>query len=343
MSDVDGQEILVVDGDENVQRGMHALLTEARVVPTVLGDIDRAQALVREKYFAAAIIDLDTPRPDGALDLLRWMHKEAPGTTLIVLTARKVFEAAVDAFRAGATDVIVKEPGEIDYLRRRVLEACAHVQMSASNERLISDVFALHEDFLKRLMETSRRAQELEEKLGGGAQSADADEVTNVLIVESHDDHWLSDELDRETKQRGGYVLHRAMTGGEALDVGAARRFHIALVRDNLPDLPGTMIVNTLRAQSPETITILFSRPGAPRPGTRARAGKVEVIEGSRAIPLVPEFSEAAQLIARLDELRQAFVAKSRERRYLAAFRQQNYELLRRFADLKQKLKRAVD
>ena len=210
------------------------------------------------------------------------------------------------------------------------------MKISASNESLLRDVFALHEDFLKRLMETSRRAQELEERLGGGAQSADADEVTSLLVVESHDDHWLSDELERELKQRPGYRLHRAMTGGEALDVGAARRFHIALVRDNLPDLPGTMIVNTLRAQSPETITILFSRPGA-------RAGKVEVIEGSRAIPLVPDFSEPAQLIARLDELRQAFVAKSRERRYLAAFRQHNYELLKRFADLKQKLKRAAD
>jgi len=48
------------------------------------------------------------------------------------------------------------------------------------------------------------------------------------------------------------------------------------------------------------------------------------------------------QMIERLSDLREAFVGKSRERRYLAAFRQQNYELLKRFADLKQKLKRAV-
>ena len=42
------------------------------------------------------------------------------------------------------------------------------------------------------------------------------------------------------------------------------------------------------------------------------------------------------------DELREAFRRKSRERRYLASFRQENYELLKRYADLKQRLVRAV-
>ena len=37
-------------------------------------------------------------------------------------------------------------------------------------------------------------------------------------------------------------------------------------------------------------------------------------------------------------ELRDAFRATSKERRYLAAFRQQHFELLKRYADLKAKL-----
>jgi DNA-binding response OmpR family regulator len=272
----------------------------------------------------------------GAIPLLNWFHKEAPGTTVIVLTARKVFEAAVDAFRAGASDVVVKAPTEIDYLKKRVLAACAHVHISANNERLLKDVFALHEDLLKRLMETSRRAAELEERLGGGAQSSDADDATTVLVVEPPDDNWLSDELERHLQGQSAFSLHRLGTGGEALDVGGSRRFHVALVRDALPDLPGTMVVSTIKAQSPETITILFGKPSG-------RPAKADVMEGSRIIPLVAELANPGQLIARLDELRQAFAAKSRERRYLAAFRQQNYELLKRFAELKQKLKYAVE
>lgn len=336
MAHADGQEVLVLDADEAIQRGMQSLLAELGVVPTILGDLARAQLLVREKYFTAAIIDLDTPHENGALEFLRWMSKEAPGTTLIVLTARKAFEAAVEAFRAGAADVIVKSPTEIPYLKQRVAVACAHVHLSATNEYLMTDVFALHEAFLKRLMETSRRAAELEERLGGGAHTADADEVTSLLVVEPQEDCWLSDALEAALEARPGYRLQRVNTGGEALDVGAAHRFHVALVRDTLPDLPGSMIATTLRAQAPDTITILFSRPGkAP--------GKAEVIDGSRIIPLIPVFASASQMIERLDELREAFVGKSRERRYLAAFRQQNYELLKRFAELKQKLKRAAE
>ena len=335
MSEADGQEVLVVDGDEKVRQGMQALLEELRVVPTVLADVERAQELVREKYFAVAIIDLDTPRPNGALELLRYMRKEAPGTALIVLTARKVYEAAVDAFRAGATDVIVKAPGEIEYLKERVLKACLHVRLTDSNERVLHDVFSLHEDFLKRLVETSRRAAELEEKLGGGAQSADSDEDTSLLVVEPSDDPWLGDALERELAQRPGFRLARAHTGGEALDVGASRRYQVVLIADGLPDLPGSMIATTLRAQAPDSITILYSRPGV-------EPGRAQVIEGSRMIPLLTSLTDTHQIVVRLDELRLAFLGKSRERRYLGAFRQQNYELLRRFADLKLKLKQAT-
>jgi DNA-binding response OmpR family regulator len=334
MSEADGQEVLVVDGDENVRGGMQALLTDLHMSPTVIGDVERAKELVREKYFAVAVVDLDTPRPNGALELLREIHKEAPGTTLIVLTSRKVYEVAVDAFRAGASDVIVKAPTEIEYLKKRILEACLHVRLSETNERVLHDVFALHEDFLKRLMETSRRAAELEEKIGGGAQSTDADEETKLLLVEPADDAWLADAL--KDVERHGYRVTRAHTGGEALDLGASQKFHIALVRDDLYDLPGSMVVSSLRAHSPESIAILYSRPGA-------TAGRADIVEGSRNISLLGSFTEPSQMIERLGTLREAFVGKSRERRYLAACRQHNYELLRRFADLKQKLKRSIE
>ena len=96
------------------------------------------------------------------------------------------------------------------------------------------------------------------------------------------------------------------------------------------------MIATTLRAQAPDSITILYSRPGK-------EPGRAQVIEGSKMIPLLGTLTDAHQIAGRLDELRLAFLGKSRERRYLGAFRQHNYELLRRFADLKLKLKQATD
>jgi hypothetical protein len=47
-------------------------------------------------------------------------------------------------------------------------------------------------------------------------------------------------------------------------------------------------------------------------------------------------------MVERIDELREAFRRKSQERRYLASFRQENYELLKRYADLKQRLQRSA-
>jgi DNA-binding NtrC family response regulator len=333
VSQADGQEVLVVDGDEKVQRGLGQLLGANNLVPTVLSDPERARTLVKEKFFAAALVDLDTPEPGAGLELVRFMKQEAPTTALFVMASRKVFEAAVEAFRAGALDVVIKAPDQVEYLKRRVIEACIGVQNRASDDRLIHEVLQVHEDFFKRLMETSRRVAEMEERLGGGAQTAENDGSCSVLVVESIDDPWLGQMLAEVLK--GPYDLRFAGSGGEGIDVATGGRFQIALVRDTLPDLPGSMVVSALKGQSPETITILYSKPGV-------RPGRAEVIEGSRAIVLVPEFSNVKQLSERLDELRAAFTAKSRERRYLAAFRQQNYELLKRYAELKQKLARAA-
>lgn len=333
MAQADGQEVLVVDGDDKVQRGLAQLLTENGLVPTVVSDAVRARELAREKYFAVALIDLDTPQTNAGLELTRWFKQNAPTTTTIVMCSRKVFESSVEAFRAGAADVIVKSPDQVQYLRQRTVEAAQGVQKSLADDKLIHEVLGVHEDFLRRLMEASRRTAELEEQLGGGSHPSAADEECALLVVE--EDGWLGKQLESALQVRGGYALVTAATGGEALDRATGRGFQIALVREVLPDLTGSMVVSTLKAQSPETLTILYSRPRDGRPG------KAEVLEGSKAIPLVPEITDAKQMIERIDELREAFRRKSRERRYLAAFRQENYELLKRYADLKQRLQRA--
>ena len=327
----DGQEVLVVDADENVQRGLAQLLTTQGLFPTVLGDPERARALLKEKFFAAALVDLDTPKPSAGLELVRWMKREAPATAIFVMASRKVFEAAVEAFRAGATDVVMKAPDQVEYLKARVVEVASDVRAHTDERRLHGEVIAVHEEFLKRLMDTSRHASELEERLGGGSQASDADGPCAVLVVEPREEAWLGDKLEAALAARGGFALTTAASGGEGLDRASAARFQLALICANLPDLPGSMVVSALKSQAPEMITILYTRPGK-------RPGKAEVIEGSKVIPFVPEFSDARQMVERIDELRDAFSAKSRERRYLAAFRQQNYELLKRYAELKQQL-----
>lgn len=327
----DGQEVLVVDSDERVQRGMTQLLSDNGLVPTVVSDAARARELVRDKYFAVALIDLDTPSPNAGLELVRWFKQHAPTTSSIVMASRKVFESAVEAFRAGATDIILKSPDQVAYLRDRTVAAAQGIEKSATDERLMQEVIGVHEDFLRRLMDASRRVAEMEERHGGGSQPNSADEECALLVVE--EDGWLADQLTPALGAR--YSVVTAASGGEALDRASTRPFQIALVRDALPDLTGSMVVTALKQQSGDMLTILYSRPGK-------RPGKADVIEGSKSIPLVPELATGGQMVERIDELREAVRRKSRERRYLAAFRQENYELLKRYADLKLRLQRAA-
>jgi DNA-binding NtrC family response regulator len=251
-----------------------------------------------------------------------------------MMSARKVFETAVAAFRAGAVDVIVKSPDQVPYLQQRVALAAGDKRRVSDTSHLLESVIALHESLMETLLHAHRRASELEEQLQG-ADAAPPDENTLVLVVD--EDGWLHSQLGMMVQIKGGYRLESAANGGEALDLAGRQRFHIALVRDSLPDLPGSMVVRTIKDLSPDTIVLLYVAP------TEAQAGSVQVCEGSKVIPFLPQFSDPGQILERLDELRDAFRAKARERRYLATFRQQHFDLLKRYAELRQRLRRTAE
>lgn len=331
MSTADGQEVLVVDGDEKVQRGLEQLLTAANLVPTVVAEPQRALDLSHEKFFAVALVDLDTPTAGAGVGLIAELHRRSPATTVLMMAARKHFDVAVAAFRAGCADVIVKAPEQVEYLKQRVVEAAAGRRREVDTSRALDDTLALHEDLIRVLLDTFKRSIDLEEKMGGG--SVPIEEETRVLLVD--DDVSLQKQLGDALGSRGGFTFRVVATGGEALDVAGREKFSIALIKDALPDLPGSMVVRTVKSQSPETIVLLYTAPGGQSPGS------VQVMEGSRAIPFLPIFKDASQIVARLDELREASLATTRERRYHAAFRQQHFDILKRFAELRQKLTRA--
>jgi DNA-binding NtrC family response regulator len=326
----EGQAVLVVDSDEKVQRGLEQLLTAAGLQPTVMGDPQRALDLSNETYFSVALVDLDTPSVGEGVKLIAELHRRSPATTVLMMAARKHFDVAVAAFRAGCADVIVKAPDQVDYLKSKVLDAAAARRLEQDGKRAVSDAAALHEDLVRVLLETFKKSVDLEERVSG-ASSLPQDEMA-VLLVD--DDFELQKQLGEALAARGGFRFEAAATGGEALDAAGRTRFQIALIRETLPDLPGSMVVRTIKGQSPDTMVLLYRKPTAGKPGS------VDVMDGSRVIPFLPQFTSASQLTDRLDELKAAALATGRERRYFAAFRQQHFDLLKRIAEVKQKLSR---
>ena len=135
-----------------------------------------------------------------------------------------------------------------------------------------------------------------------------------------------------------GWQFRAALTGGEALDVVTQMRPQIVIVKEDLPDLPGSMVVNTVKASAPEVLTILYTPPGK-----SGRAGEVKLVDAGRAMSLLSSYSDPAQLVAPLGEIREALKQKSHERRYLQAFRQKHFEFLQRYNGLKVRLKEELD
>jgi hypothetical protein len=115
-------------------------------------------------------------------------------------------------------------------------------------------------------------------------------------------------------------------------------RPQIVLVKEHLPDLPGSMVVHTVKSSAPDAVTLLYTPPGP-----SGQSGEVKLVDAAREMNLVGSYKDPSQLVAPLNEIREALKQKGTERRYLQAFRQRNLEFLQRYNVLKQRLREQLD
>jgi DNA-binding response OmpR family regulator len=318
-------EVLVIDGDPNMHKGMVKLLAPSGLHVMATTNPERGLELIANKFFGVIVVDLDTPTSGSGIALVEKIRQRSPISLVLLLAARKSFDAAVSAFRAGAHDVILKAPDQVEYLKQRIVAAAGNVTTRSQRETLLVEIRSALEEFLKRLMSSDRKIMDLEDKAAGrDVGRSDLDDEVRVLFVDS-DDRLFKAIAGGGPTPNFSFIL--AQSGGEALDRVTSGSFHIIIVGQNLPDLPGSLIIRSLKAQVPNVIVISYEL-----------GGRLEIVETTKTIPLVEKFTSATQLTERLGELAEAHRAKGRERRYLQEFRDRNYELLRRLAELRKKL-----
>ena len=329
-----GQELLIVDQDERVLRGLEKLFGEIGLLVTTVTDPSRAQEMLTNKFFPVALLDLDTPALDRGLELLQFAKERSPVTNLLVMTARRTFEAASAAFRAGAADVVPKSQDAVGYLRDRVTRACQEVEAKADAQGLMTQLSEVHEEFLRGMMDLSRRLVDLEDRLLSREQgsSPSLQEISNIPVLLVDDDSSLFNALERLLPSERGWRLRIAQSGGEALDAATQSPPRVAVIKENLPDLPSSMVVKTIKANNPEGIILLFTPPAG------NLVGEVKALESSRLLTLVPSFTDPAQLAAALEDVREAIKQKGKERRYLKVFRRDHLEFINRYNRLRSKL-----
>jgi len=326
-----GAEVLVIDQDERVSKGMTQLLAAGGLHVTTLNEPHEAYDLMHRKFFSVVIVDLDTPTPNAGLESVSEIKKISPTSMVIMLTPRKSYADAVASIRAGAIDIILKSPDSVNYLKDRVMEAAGRSVNKREVNSVLVQVKKVYDEFLELFMKSERRALDLSDQIAGRdpKRLTTYDEI-RVLVVED------SSELGKALAGSGkeGYRFESAQSGGHALDLCSSAKFHIVMVAGQLHDLPGSMVIRSVKTQAPEVVAIEFEPPGP--------AGKVEIVESTRRITVLEKFTEPSELLERLDEIAEAFRAKSRERRYTQAFRERHYDFLRRYVELKLKVDRAM-
>lgn len=330
---------LVISQREQVQAELQRLLAEADVNAVLVSDSDSARAQVAKTQCPVVLIDVDSISLSQAVVLLGDVRRLAPRAELIVLLDEPNFDAAVQLVRRGAVDVVCRSSDDLRLLGPRVASAMRDAKQRADRSQMLRDYSILTEDLLYRLTDTARRIGELKAQIhssakGSGSPASPIDDYVSVLIVE--EDGWLSQSLSPLVSS--SFSLTTVVSGGAALDRVSERPFDLALIKETLPDLPSRTVIRSLQAQSPETLVMLYLPP------TRGKPGRIDRLEagGGKVTTLVSAFTSPKQLAERLSELQQAQAARRRERRYLAEFRQENYELLRRLSELRKRY-REVD
>ena len=326
-----GAEVLVIDKDQKVQDGLVQLLSHANLNVTCAGGPDEGFEHLEKRFFSVVIVDLDTPIPSGGLTTIAAVKSKSPTSMVVMLTPRRSFEDAVKAIRAGAIDIVLKAPASVPYLKERVMEAASRSVDTREVTTIFSDAREVHGEFLKLFMDAERRAQDCVERLAGRDpdQVAEIDEIRLLVVAK---ESTLAQTLNKGAPR--GYVFESALTGGQALDRCGSNEFHYVLIGSDLPDLPSSMVVRSVKAQSPESVVMTFI---GPRPG-----GKIEIVETTKTTTIIDNFTDPTQLLDRLGELAEAYRAKSHERRYTQAFRERHYDFLRRFIELRSKIERAL-
>ena len=204
-----GQEILVVDADDQVIKGLDRLLTRVGLIVTGTHDPVRARDQLLNKFYAVALVDADTPTPGGGIELLQFARDKSPLTSVVIMTARKSYETAVKAFRAGAADVVLKEPDVVPYLRERVVEAATDIKATADRNSLLEEVAETHEEFLRRLRDAARESLDLEDRASGRAQADAGDEAGAISVVLVDDDQQALAKLESVLTPAAGLAVSR--------------------------------------------------------------------------------------------------------------------------------------
>ena len=314
-----GEELLIADANDRDREGLRKLFDGLGYVCTGCGDAQTAQELVRRKFFPVAIVDVDFGGTGGGLGFVRYVQEKSRGTRVVVLTGRRSFEEAVDAFRLGVVDVVSKRPDQIPHLQAAAARATDLAGTSDKSGALMAEVKDVLEEALRIMFAMGRRLY------GGGDTSGAGLAIKPAILVIDEDQDFLKKVAAAVGDKPWDVSVE--LSGGSGLDRASTFNFQIVVARDQLHDLPGHMLLRSAQEQQPQTLGLLYSL-------TRGKAERYEAGRPTKSWPM----AGPAELVRCLEELVSELTTRREERRYMQAFRVEHGGFLKRFAELKSRI-----
>jgi two-component system response regulator AtoC len=134
------RSILIADDEEPIRHVLAVLLSEQGYFVRAVKDGDEALRELAARDYDALVTDVRMPGMDG-LSLVRAVQRQAPETTVIVMSAYGSHDLALEAMKAGAYDYLGKpfRPDEVLLVLRKAEE---RERLRAENRRLRREIQA---------------------------------------------------------------------------------------------------------------------------------------------------------------------------------------------------------
>jgi DNA-binding response OmpR family regulator len=130
--------ILIVDDEENIRRGLRAILVKDGHEVNDVGSAEGALRLLDTFSCEVAVVDIRMPGMSG-VELLHEIRNRWPYVAVIMLTGHATLESAMNAIKEGAHDYLLK-PAQPDAIRKSVADALISSRRQREQAQLMSSL-----------------------------------------------------------------------------------------------------------------------------------------------------------------------------------------------------------
>ena len=329
------REILLVANEDERSRLLKSQMEEMGFFLTISVDPNIILDLLENKFFVVALFELDTPKTDFGLSLIKKTMELSPLTHTYLLATRESFRAAVLSFRLGCKDTILYDEGNLPYLLNKIKKSASEITFEKDRDLLMQEMAATHKEFFKKMLALHIRLMDVTDELHYKEGIPDGElSPVSILIVDGDDE--FHSKLEEILPQKNGWNTTHCSWGSEAFDIGANGNFSVALVNKSLPDLPGSMVASTLKATAPNTIILVFDYQ-------KGIAQSIKLFEGSTSTEIPLSAGNINEVASKLRDIRKDLNLKTKKEQHIKTFKAQNFEFLQKYNRLKHKYSKLTD